>query len=108
MRSISPLVPLPYDGEDTRPSSLKQSLNISRWAMDWLSSGSVPPMSLLTSTLGRVSAFLQEGMKASSAAAASRIAGVFMDYSPSLVYLKWLNLTSPSPAAIRPGSTLWK
>ena len=50
MRNISSLLPSPYDGDDTIPSRSNRSVYISRCAIDWLSSGSVPPMSVLTST----------------------------------------------------------
>ena len=52
MRSISSLLPEPYDGDDTSPSVSNSSLYIRKWAIDWLSSGSVPPMSVLISMRG--------------------------------------------------------
>ena len=46
MRNISLALPLPKDGDDTRPSRSNRSVYIIRCAIDWLSSGSVPPISV--------------------------------------------------------------
>lgn len=75
MRRISPFEPEPYEGDDTSPSVSNSSLYIRKWAIDWLSSGSVPPMSVLIKMRGFTSGFTRDraGQHTATDSAANRM-----------------------------------